>query len=144
MFEIVRQVLPDGGQHKGTSSCQAEKCKRATREGKPFCSGHIEQAPYVASILDILEKRGAEEAILESGKGKVSGDGFFYKETLLLLRTKNFTAKALSRRLDISHKAADRLIRLLVKDKLAVATATQRGDLILSGVGPQDLAVDKD
>jgi len=144
MFDIVRQVLPDGGQHKGTSPCQAEKCKKSTREGKPFCSVHIEQAPYVADILDILSKRDAEEEILERGKGRVSEEGFFYKETLLLLRTKDFTAKALSRRLDISHRAAGRLIRLLVADKLATYTTTKHGGLILNGVGPQDLASDKD
>jgi hypothetical protein len=140
MFETLRQILPEGGQHKGTSPCKAETCKKSTREGKPFCSAHIESAPYVRKILDILAGRALEEEVLEKQRGRIPADGFFYRETLLLLRSKDFTAKGLSRRLDISHHAAERLIAMMDVDKLAKRGATSRGDMTISGLAPRDLS----
>lgn len=140
MFEFLRPILPEGGQHKGTSPCKARACDRSTREGKPFCSEHIESAPYVAKILQILEDRAEEERILLSQDGGIPKKGFFYTETLLLLRSKNFTAKGLSRRLDINHDAAKRLIVLMGRDGLVKVAHTSRGDLTISGLAPKDLS----
>ena len=140
MFEMLRPVLPLGGQHKGTSSCRAPRCAKSTREGKPFCSGHIEHAPYVKQILETLRKRRAEAAKLESFRGRIPRNGFFYRETLLLLRSKDFTSKGLARRLDISHRAAERLIGIMAKDGLVKRASTPRGDLTISGLGDHDLA----
>lgn len=144
MYEIFRSVLPEGGQHKGTSPCQAPSCQRSTREGKPFCSDHIELAPYVQQVLGILAERDEEERVLELKRGRIAKDGFFYRETLLLLRSKDFTAKGLARRLDLSHHAAERLIRLIASDRLARQSQTSRGDLTISGLGDRDLAGDRD
>ena len=142
MIEYLRPILPQGGSHKGTSPCKAKGCTRSTREGKPFCSNHIESAPYVAHILGILKGRDEEAQILEHEDGGIKKSGFFYKETLLLLRSKNFTAKGLSRRLDISHHAAERLIVLMANDGLCRRSETQRGDTTISGLGPKDLSGD--
>jgi len=144
MYDLFRSVIPQGGQHKGTSPCQASGCTRSTREGKPFCSDHIENAPYVRRILGILTDRDEEERVLELKRGRISQAGFFYRETLLLLRTKDFTAKGLARRLDISHYAAERLIGLIDRDGLACKGETSRGDKTISGLGARDLAFDRD
>jgi len=144
MFEIFRSVTPNGGQHKGTSSCRAKDCKRSTREGKPFCSEHIECAPYVQHILKIREEAAEEERVLNLQRGRISKTGFYYRETLLLLRSKDFTTKGLARRLDISHHAAGRLIVMMALDGLATQASTSRGDMTISGVGHRDLAEDRD
>jgi len=140
MFEVFRQILPEGGSHKGTSPCSISSCTRTTREGKPFCSDHIENAPYVREILETLSQRDSEEAALGKKRGKISNTGFFYTETLLLLRSRDYTAKGLSRRLDISHQAAERLICLMAKDGLVLRDQTSRGDTTISGLGDRDLA----
>ena len=140
MLDTIRAILPEGGSHKGTSSCQNRSCKKSTREGKPFCSGHVEDAPYVRAILDILKNSAKEAATLRKGKGRINKQGYFYRETLLLLRSRDFTAKGLSRRLDLSHKAAERLIWLMAKDKLVKAGETSRGEKTISGLSPRDLA----
>lgn len=140
MFEGLRQILPQGGSHKGTSPCQNKGCAKTTREGKPFCSEHIERAPYVKRILTILKGRDEEEAKLLAGEEEINPHGFFYKETLLLLRSKDFTGKALARRLDISHAAARRLIDLMYAGGLCKRGNTSRGDLTISGLGPRDLS----
>lgn len=139
-FDSLRSVLPESGQHKGTSPCKAKDCEKSTREGKPYCSAHIEQAPYVAKILAILVDRDEEERVLNLKKGRISADGFFYRETLLLLRSKDFTAKGLARRLDLSHHASERLIALMAKDRLVIREFTSRGDTTISGLGAHDLA----
>ena len=144
MFEMLRQVIPQGGQHKGTSPCNKDGCKKTTREGKPFCSAHIENSPYVQRILGILDGRAKEEETLNKQRGRIDPEGFFYRETLLLLRSKDFTAKALARRLDISHHAAERLISMMSADKLARKNKTSRGDTTISGLGPRDLQGEHD
>jgi len=138
-LSLLRLVIPDGGNHKGTSTCQHEGCGKTTREGKPFCSAHVEDSPYVRSILAILCERDEEEAILNKKNGGIQTQGFFFRETLLLLRSKDYTAKALSRRLDISHHAAERLIVLMTKGGLAKRGMTSRGDTTISGLGLRDL-----
>jgi hypothetical protein len=140
MNDVFRLIRPDGGQHKGTSSCKHQSCSKTTREAKPYCSDHIESSCYVQKILDELKRRDAEEAILNKERGKLPKDGFFYRETLLLLRSKDFTVKGLARRLDLSHAAAARLIRLMDRDGLARKNQTSRGELTISGLGARDLA----
>ncbi len=142
MKDIIRLIVPNSGQHKGSSHCSHPSCSKTTREAKPFCSAHIENAPYVQKILAELQRRADEETVLERARGKIPTDGFFYRETLLLLRTKDFTVKGLARRLDLSHEAAARLIVLMAADKLAIKSSTSRGDLTISGLGSRDLASD--
>jgi len=142
MHEVFRFIQPDGGGHKGTSVCRHEGCTKTTREAKPYCSEHIENGWYIQRVLAELERAEEEEAILASGEGRIPRTGFYYRETLLLLRSKDFTGKGLARRLDICHPAALRLIVLLTEDGLARSSMTSRGDMTVSGTGSQDLLED--
>lgn len=135
----LRPLLPDSGCHKGTRDCTADKCARSTREGKPFCSRHIEQSDYIQEVLAKLAAAKVEESILEAGRTEIPRAGFYVKEAVLLLRTKDFTVKSFSRRLDISHKATDRLIQLLVKWGLAQRNRNGRGGKSIRGIAPKDL-----
>lgn len=139
-FLGLSKLLPDSGSHKGTRNCEAQGCEKSTREGKPFCSNHIAQSPYIMLIQSKLDGRAEEEKVLEKGRRLISQSGFFVKEALLLLRTKDFTAKSFSRRLDISHKATERLIDLLVRWGQVKRTQTARGGSTISGLAPRDLA----
>jgi hypothetical protein len=136
---MLRILLPESGQHKGSRSCDAASCTKNTREGKPYCSAHIEQAPYIKVVLAELARRHEEEKILNQETGDVPKDGFFVREGLLLLRTRDFTAKAFSRRLDVSHHAANRLIEMLVRWGHAVQVRTSRGGSTVGRVGGPDL-----
>ena len=139
-FLGLHRLLPGPGSHKGTRNCSSTGCSKSTREGKPFCSNHIAQSPYIMLIQSKLDGRAAEEVMLEKGRRLIPQNGFFVKEALLLLRTKDFTAKSFSRRLDISHKATERLIDLLVRWGQVKRTQTARGGSTVSGLAPQDLA----
>ena len=136
----LRPLLPDSGTHKGTRDCEEKGCSKSTREGKPFCSKHIELSPYIQSIQAQLDKRDAEEQVLEKGTRLIDRNGFFVREAVLLLRTKDFTAKSFSRRLDISHKAAARLVDLLIRWGHAQRVRSTRVGSTISGIAPMDLA----
>ena len=115
-------------------------CGKTTREGKPYCSPHINLSPYIQEILGKIEARNVEEALLAKERRLVPKNGFFVRESLLLLRTKDFTAKSFSRRLDISHRASKRLIDLLVRWGYAQQIKNTRGGTTVRGTGPRDLA----
>lgn len=134
----LRAIIPDPGLHKGTRECDVVECGKTTREGKPYCSKHIEQAPYIQEVQARLDRRAAEEAVLEAG-AFVPCDGFFINEAILLLRTRDFTVKSFSRRLDISHKAAERLLVLLIEWGHASRKKTSRGGNTIVGTAPKDL-----
>lgn len=136
---MLKILLPDAGQHKGSCTCSHDNCVKSTREGKPYCSNHIEHCTYIQVILAELARRGKEERILDRKRGNVPKDGFFVREGLLLLRTKEFTIKAFSRRLDISHHAAERLISMLVRWGHARRIRTGRGGTTVSRIGVRDL-----
>jgi hypothetical protein len=135
----LRAIVPDAGLHKGPRECEIDGCGKTTREGKPFCSKHIEHAPYIQEVLWRLEKRATEEAILDAGVELPPCEGFFVNEAILILRTRDFTVKSFSRRLDISHRAAERLIDLLVEWGHAMRKRTSRGGNMVRGVAPKDL-----
>lgn len=135
----LRPLLPSPGSHKGTRDCEAVECSKSTREGKPYCSNHIESAPYIVKILAKLEARRAEIKLLEETTSRLPRTSFLWREALLLLRTKDFTIKSFSRRLDITHKAAARLIDLLEAEGRARSTKTSRGGRTVSGTGLKDL-----
>jgi hypothetical protein len=137
ILQGLRAIIPDPGLHKGTREC--EVCGRTTREGKPFCSRHIEHAPYIQEVQARLAERAAEEALLETGSAPVPCDGFFVNEAILILRTRDFTVKSFSRRLDITHKAAERLIYLLVEWGHCTRRKTSRGGNTIIGTAPKDL-----
>lgn len=138
---MLRPIIPDGGTHKGTSECQDRSCGKSTREGKPYCSKHIEQGWYIRQVIAQLKEAEQELADLEKAdhEDPVRIGGFYIRETLLLLRMGSYSIKALSRRLDVSHLAARRLIDMLDALGMAVKKETS-GGLTISGIGAPDLA----
>lgn len=39
--------------------CTVEKCKRRTNDGKPYCTDHVFQIPYVVELLKRLHEGAA-------------------------------------------------------------------------------------
>jgi hypothetical protein len=135
----LRAIIPDPGLHKGTRECEVDGCGKTTREGKPYCSKHIEQSPYIQEVQKRLDLRAAEETLLEHRPADIPCDGFFVNEAILILRTRDFTVKSFSRRLDISHRAAENLIVRLVEWGHIRRKKTSRGGNVVIGTAPKDL-----
>lgn len=110
--------------------CDAPNCNSTTREGKPYCSAHVELSPYVQTLARELALRDAEADALIAGK-PIPLDGHLVRETLLMLQQGSYTAAKLSRLMDISHEATDGLIRFLHANELAIMSKTDRGAIVI-------------
>lgn len=142
-MEIVfKAIFPEGGNHKGTSSCQAVTCGRTTREGKPYCSDHVDQSPYVRKVLNEIARREIEVHTLETG-GALRPDAHLVRETFLLLRMKVLTVKALAKKLDLKQDSAHRLISQVVQYGLAREGETQRGERTIAGLIDPTIQIDE-
>ena len=133
-ISVFRAVSPVTSSGKvANPRCNADDCQRTTREGKPFCSDHVELSPYVKTILKELELRDAEAMRLSEGKD-IRRDGHLIRETLLMLEQGSYTAAKLSRLMDINHAAAETLIKIMDKKGLARMGKTDRGALTIKRI----------
>ena len=133
--DTLRVVLHSPSSNESRSSvsfCQATDCKANTREGKPYCSNHIELSPYVKRVLKEIAQREAEAAALSDGY-EVPKKGHLIKETLILLDQNSYTAARLSRLLDVDHCSAEALIRQMSRQELAKMGRTERGAIVIKG-----------
>ena len=128
----ARVPVPSTGK-AANPRCNEKSCKRTTREGKPYCSDHVELSTYVKTILTQLDLRDSEAERLAAGK-TIARRGHLIRETLLMLTQGSYTAAKLSRLMDIGHKAAETLIRIMDKQGLAKMGKTDRGALTIKRV----------
>ena len=56
MTEVTLKVVDRLSEAPDKAPVYCEVCGSATRAGKPFCSAHVEQSPYVSSLLERLER----------------------------------------------------------------------------------------
>ena len=139
---ISRLFAPKSNNSKvANPKCGDKSCGRSTREGKPYCSDHVEQSPYVAKLIKELSLRDAEADKLQIG-GKIEQDSHLVRETMLLLSQCSYTAAKLSRVMDIPQIAAENLIALLHDFGLAIMTKTDRGAIVIRLPDPEPLDLD--
>lgn len=133
---VFRAIYQSSGAVRvGNPQCDEPNCLRTTRENKPYCSEHVERAPYVRRLMAELELRDTEADALVAGK-PIATDGHLVRETLLMLRQGSYTSAKLSRLMDISHEATEALIRYMHDRGLAIMSKTDRGAIVIRGVSP--------
>lgn len=131
---LFRTMLPAGANGRTSNPrCDAEECERTTREGKPYCSDHVELSPYVRGVMEELALRD-EEARALAAERPISRDGHLVRETLLMLEQGSYTSAKLSRLMDIPHDSTETLIRVMAREGLAKMSKTDRGALVISKV----------
>lgn len=64
---VDRELYRPGSAKRATSRCW--KCAAPTREGKPLCSTHVMEMPYVRDLLDEIAVRTEELNRLARGEG---------------------------------------------------------------------------
>ena len=110
-----------------TTHCEAPDCKRATREGKPFCTEHVASSNYVRNLLASMAAREAEEA---SVRGAEAADPFgpSAREILITLWVNGErTVARLARELNIEFPVVQEFVQALVKAELITLRPTRRG-----------------
>jgi DNA-binding MarR family transcriptional regulator len=130
------KTLERWAQHQSrgqTRHCEVEGCGVATREGKPYCSEHVERHPYVRQVLAQLVQRESEEArVFDQGARAVDPAGITAQEILQFIRLHGpRTVPRLARELNLEVKTVTGYVRALERRKVVDTDTTRRGALIV-------------
>ena len=110
--------------------CEHGACDKATREGKPYCSKHLEAMPYAAEVIRREQANGEEIAQAKRGRWKeIDVNGVLAQDALrLILQSGQASVGKISRDVTRDKRAATSYIRALKKAGL-VRTKKIRGVL---------------
>jgi hypothetical protein len=119
---------PPTGRKKPTH-CEAEDCSQATREGKPFCSDHVERLSYVQEVQARIVAREAELAAVKKRGGRaVDLEGIIARDVLCSLWINGERSVArLSRELNVDFEVLKHYVARLKKAKQLTQTSPRRG-----------------
>jgi hypothetical protein len=112
--------------------CEEPGCNRTTREGKPYCSHHVERLEYVARLIEERKRREAEAAAVAKGRRRADPCSVIAKEMLVQLRVHGpRTAARLSRTLNEDFDVVQRYARALKRAGVVSLSYTRRGSMTL-------------
>lgn len=129
MFSELQDLLTNtesDSESQTVEVCQHPGCETTTREGKPYCSSHIENCDYIRAVIAEIARRDAESRHLDSGRW-VADNAHLIREALILLEHGSFSAARLGHMLDVSERAADTLIRVMSRRGFVVISVGERG-----------------
>jgi predicted transcriptional regulator len=113
--------------------CEATGCSHATREGKAYCSDHVEMHPYVQDLITRLEQREEEdERVNKRGPRAVNLQGITTQEILQHLAFHGpRTEERLCRELNLDVKTLQGYVQALRRKKLVTLGHTKRGSTVV-------------
>jgi len=119
---------PPTGRKKPTH-CAAEDCVQATREGKPYCSDHVERLTYVQEVQARIAAREDELAAVKKRGGRaVDLEGIIARDVLCSLWINGERSVArLSRELNVDFEILKHYVARLKKAKQLTQTSPRRG-----------------
>ena len=114
--------------------CDSPGCFETTREGKTYCSNHIEMQPYVRDLLKRMEQRHEEdEMVRREGSVAVNLEGITVKEIKLQLSISGSrTEERLTRELQIDKTVIHNYAIRLNKEGLVEFGRTLRNNLTVN------------
>lgn len=118
--------------------CEAPDCNQATREGKAYCSDHVEMHPYVQDLIMRLEEREAEdERVNRRGPRAVNLQGITTQEILQHLAFHGpRTEERLCRELNLEVKTLQGYVQAMRRKKLVTLGHTKRGSTVVKLAKP--------
>lgn len=118
--------------------CEAPGCNQATREGKAYCSDHVEMHPYVQDLIMRLEEREAEdERVNRRGPRAVNLQGITTQEILQHLAFHGpRTEERLCRELNLEVKTLQGYVQAMRRKKLVTLGHTKRGSTVVKLAKP--------
>ena len=121
----------------GTRACERSGCSKTTREGKPFCPDHVEQHPYVQTILGGLAEREAEtQRVRTKGPSAVDPAGLTAQELVLHLSLHGSrTVERLSREFQLESQVINDYVHALRDEGKVVLGRTTRGSTVVRLAG---------
>jgi predicted transcriptional regulator len=133
----MRFIPPDpkGRVTNSTKICDVPGCPHSTREGKPYCTDHVDHHPYVQDLISQLDEN---EVALERArnKGKVDLTGQAVRELILHLNLHGArTEERLARELQLDTKALQAILRALIKAGTIQLGHSKRGSTVVHLTG---------
>lgn len=133
----MKVVIP--GSHAsrlGPRHCEHPGCIMTTREGKPFCSDHVDHNPYAKLVLGELDRREDDD---ERAKKKRRGVNVGSVTAVELLQNVADhgprTKERLCRELNIAMPVLDGYVDALRKEGKITLGRTSRGSEVVSLAG---------
>lgn len=134
----MKVVIPNGTPSRtGSRSCEAADCVHTTREGKPFCSDHVDHNPYAKQVIAEIDLRETDdEKAKKKSKRGVNTDGVTATELLQNVADHGpRTKERLCRELNIEMKVLDGYVDALRKDGKITLGRTRRGSEVVHLAG---------
>lgn len=124
---MTKWANPTG--RKKPTHCDQPGCVQATREGKPYCSDHVEQLSYVGQVQARIEARERELSdVAKRGARGVDVHGIVAREILCSLWIHGERSVArLARELNVEFEQLRLYIARLRKAKMISQTSPRRG-----------------
>jgi biotin operon repressor len=109
--------------------CSVAGCELKTREGKPFCSDHVEEHPYVQGVLDQVEAMQQEERnARKRGRRGVDLEGHIARELVRELSVHGSrSVERMARDLGLDQVVVRTYAQALEAKGLATLERTRRG-----------------
>lgn len=116
-----------------TRHCQQPLCGTATRQGKPFCSAHVNEHPYVKELLARIDGKQAEEARVRVRGGRaVDPEGLTAQEILRFLVVHGErTVPRLARDLNVDLPTVRCYVSVLKRHKQVEVRENKRGAVVV-------------
>ncbi len=113
--------------------CELAGCGLATREGKAYCSAHVEHHPYVQGLLEQLASREAEDDLVaRRGPRAANVAGITAQEILQHIAFHGArTEERLCRELNLDHKTLTGYVEALRRARLVKLGRTKRGSTLV-------------
>jgi hypothetical protein len=100
---------------------------KTTREGKPYCPGHVEMNPYARGIIAVRDSREQEIKAIKKGQ-PIDKDSALFEEVLVDIRNRGpRTVERIARDLMLDIKLIRKLVRVLKRNGHIKTGRTERG-----------------
>ena len=113
---------------------KGKECGLRTREGKLFCSEHVEEHDYVRNLMQRIENKEKEiEKVRKKGKSAITPDSENLKEIKSHLEINGSrTIRKLQRELQMTESTIEGFVDYLVDEEDYTRSVTSRGDAVIN------------
>jgi hypothetical protein len=140
----IKSIDLHGKRYQGqlnNRKCNIEGCKRSTKEGKFYCTDHVEESPYVQKLLERADRMQEEKDFAKRGRTrgrdyKLDGTSENIKDIVMHLALYGpRTIERLQRELNLEEKVVRTFVGWLGKRGKVTTSRTKRGSTVITLVG---------
>lgn len=112
--------------------CAVKGCPIQTREGKDYCSDHVERCDYVKSILDARKQHLLETRRINKNPGALTIDTEIVRDAINFLTYDGpLSLEKLASLLSASNTLVEKIVMLLARQRMVTVKKTKRGSRLI-------------